>query len=141
MVRIALGRIGFEPDGLERLGDQAPMIALDAERAQRFGDDREHGLARVERGIGVLEHDLRLAAEVAHEGAAARVERLAIEGDAATVGFGRTQQQTQQRGLARPAFAHEADGVAGGDVEIDVRENRAAGRVAEMDVCGPGRGS
>src|SRR5690606_4308939 len=137
LVRIAAGGGSVETDRLQRLPDQAGVIAFDAQRAQRFGNDGEYLLARIERGIGILEHHLRLPPEPPHEGAVAWIERRALEGDPTAIGAGEPQQQAQQRGLARAGFADEADGVARRDLERDVLEDAAPGPIAETDSVDP----
>ena len=61
-MRIAVSIARLESDRVQRGRDRVRLVAGDAERPQRFGDDVEDVLARIERGIGVLEHRLHLPA-------------------------------------------------------------------------------
>ena len=66
-MRIAVGVIGGEADVPQHVGDAILDLARvgHAVQAQRIGERAAHGLARIERGVGVLEHHLHGAREAA----------------------------------------------------------------------------
>ncbi len=68
LVRVALGVLGAQADGLEQLEDALLALGLgaDAVDAQRLADDVAHAHARVQRGVRVLEDDLHVAAQALH---------------------------------------------------------------------------
>ena len=82
------------------------------EAPQRPADDLRHGLARVERGIGVLEHDLRSAAHARQRALRQAGHVLAGDADAASVGLLQAQDQAAERRLAGPRLADQADHLA-----------------------------
>ena len=87
---------------------------------QRLGDDVFHAVTRIERGKRILENDLQVAAEAAHFTRAGGEQVAAFEADAAGGGFNQAQDQAAQRAFARSGFAHQAEGLAGLNVERDV---------------------
>ena len=124
-VRVAVrGWSGSSPTDVQRRLDHA-RDGRPAMRSERSGSETmpEHVLARVERGIGVLEHRLHLPPIGAHEGAVARIERDAVEADAAGARPGEAEQQAQQGGLARAGLADQAD--AGARADGEARRRRA----------------
>ena len=58
----------------------------------------------------------------------------AVDQIAPRVGLAQLQQQLDERRLARAGRADDADHLAAGDVEADVREHRALGAVGEGDL-------
>ncbi len=88
-------------------------------RGQRLGDDAAHGLARVQRAEGVLEHHLEAGAGPAQRRRGQGMQVL--PGQAHRAGGGRFQRhhQPRQRALARAGFAHHAQAVAGAQLEAD----------------------
>ena len=79
LVREAEAEGRAEPDVVERLHDALLLVgeAVDGERLGKHAVDR---VARVQRGVGVLEHHLHAAGEGA---AARRRQRLAVDQDVA----------------------------------------------------------
>ena len=64
-MRVALHLVGRQADALEQRGDAlacAPSLRADAVDEQRLGDEVADAHARIERGVGVLEDHLHVAA-------------------------------------------------------------------------------
>jgi hypothetical protein len=95
--------------------------------AQRIGQGAPHGLARVERGVRVLEDHLNRAC-CFH--AVAPGNRLAVQGDAAMGRRDQTHDGQRQGGLAAARFAHQAQALAGLHVEAD-----AVDRLQNLDAA------
>ena len=99
---------------LRRRSAGVPM-AVDA---QPLADAVADELARVERGEGVLEDDLHAPP--------IRLQRLALQGrdvravedDPPGRGVDEPQQQSADGRLAAPRLAHQAEGLAAGDLEV-----------------------
>ena len=74
-------QLGAEADLLRELHD--PGLALGPAQPvrdrQRFGDDAGHGHARIQRALGVLEHDLEAPAEARQRLARGRPDIGAVE--------------------------------------------------------------
>src|SRR5438876_371501 len=86
LVRIAAEVIGAQPHRLEEVDDA--LLALLAGLGelvddQRLSDDRAHGHARVEGGVGILEDDLHVAAKVPQRALVEGGDVLAFEVDLA----------------------------------------------------------
>ena len=124
-------RIGFEPLGgrwdahqLEQLhGAGTGFGAAGLAMAQDGLDDLlSHGEGGIERGHGVLEdHADLVAANVAQGGGIERHQILAVEmsgaGFDAAAGLEQAQDGHAGDGLARAGFSHDAQDLAGMDVE------------------------
>jgi hypothetical protein len=124
-VRVAQQIAGIEPHQLEQLDH--PVAALSVrevlEADQRLGDERLDIHARVERGIGILEHHLHaapdalelVAAQLCHvDGAGAIVEQ-----DLALAGLDGAEDGAAGRGFAAAAFPDEAERFAAHDGQVD----------------------
>ena len=119
-MRKAEAEVGAEADILQRL-DDALLAVGEAVDGERLGQRLVHGVARMQRGVGVLEDHL----DAAREGAVARhADGLAVEQDAP----GRERRQpadgAQHRRLSRPGLAHDAEGLARRDGEARRRAPR-----------------
>ena len=95
------------------------------------GDAVLDGQPRVQAGVAVLEHHLRLAAEVL-QAQVARAHGRAVEDDLAGVGVDELHQQPRGGALAATAFADHAQGLTGHDAEVHAihRAHHAAARAA-----------
>ena len=84
-VRVAVGLLGPQADRGQHVRDACLDLGLvgDAMQAQRIGQRAAHGLARIERGVGVLEDHLHGAGQVLRSPALAAGHDLAVEHDAA----------------------------------------------------------
>src|SRR6266545_3866722 len=111
LVRVAHHRIGGQPDfGEKRVCALfAFRLACDAVHAHRLDQRLADPPARIERGIGILEDDLQLAAQLSHARVACRHHILALEDDLSGVGFDETQACTAGGRLAAAGFADEAE--------------------------------
>ena len=121
LVRVAVGVLGAEADLGHHVHDAGLDLGLvpHAVQAQRIGQRPAHGLARVERGVRVLEDHLHRARHLHAIGRRVAGDLLAADMDAA---FGRQQQAHDgecERGLAAARFAHQPQALAGLHVERD----------------------
>ena len=122
LVGVAVGVVRRQPHQVEQRRDARGDLRArrKAEARDRPPEQLAHGLARVERGVGVLEHDLR--------GAPHRLERalrlsrhdLARDGDRAGRRLDQAQDGAPERGLARAELADQPQHLAGRDGERDV---------------------
>src|SRR5208282_6462279 len=86
---------------------------------QRLADDVADSEARVERGVGVLEHHLELAPVGPHLAARQRIDALAVDADLARGRVEQFEDRLARGRLAAPALADEAQGLTRADVEGD----------------------
>ena len=84
---------------------------------QRLRDDAPHVPLRVQRAERVLEHELHVPPRVEQLAAAQGGQVGAAEHDGPGLGPGRLQDRPGERGLAGPGLPHDAEGLAGHDVE------------------------
>ena len=65
LVRVAVVVLGAQSDSLEELADLALQFLARGEpvKPQRVADDLSDAVARIQRGVGVLEDDLHLTAQ------------------------------------------------------------------------------
>ncbi len=87
-------------------------VGIQAIDVERLGDDVLDTLARAERGIRILEHDLDIAPAPAQRATAEAEQILAAERDAAGGRFGQAQQHASRGGLAAAGFAHQRQRLA-----------------------------
>ena len=121
-VRVAVERLGAEPDLERQLGDPFRQFAAagDAVIEQRLADDVADRQARVERGVGVLEDDLQLAPPAAASaGASGASMSLAVDADLARGRVDQLQDRLARGRLAAAALADQPQRLARGDVEGD----------------------
>src|SRR5829696_649219 len=121
LMRVFAHRLRAQADASEQLRDTLVLLptAREPEVLQRFADDRAGREAWVERGIGILEHELDLAPvpphrpriEVRHVGAA--------EQDAAAGRLEQLHHHLAEGGFAAAGFADNAERLAAPDVEAD----------------------
>ena len=86
---------------------------------QRLAQDLADRHARIERGVGVLEDDLRLPAERAQLVGVEREQVAALETDAAGIRLDQAQHQPADGGFAAAGFADQRQRLAGIDMEAD----------------------
>ena len=113
LVREAEARGAGQRHLVQRAGD-ARLGPADAVHQQRLGQDAVHGLARVQRAVGVLEHHLHRAVKGAVAPAAQRaaVEQHVARPALALAARHQPGQGAQHGGLARAAFPHQPEGGA-----------------------------
>ena len=122
LVRIAPDELGrVEPYHGEELARPIPR------RSRRYAvhlraehDGVLDGQARVERGVGVLEHHLHLPAELAKPGRVVRDDVASVELDLACVGADEVHEKARRRRLAASRFADDAEHFSGLNGEADV---------------------
>ena len=86
---------------------------------QRLGQDLADRHARIERGIGVLEDDLGVAAERAQPVGVEREQVAALEADTAGIRLDQPQHQPADGGFAATGLADQRQRLAGLDLEAD----------------------
>ncbi len=149
-VRIAHHRIVGQAD----LGEEGarPRLAFgivgDAVDAHRLDQCLADPAARIERGIGVLEDDLQLAAQRAHPCLAGGDDVLALEDYLAGIGLDEAEDGASSGRLAAAGLADKAEGLAvahgeGDAVEgthgDDARPRKAARHGEEFAQAGDGQ--
>ena len=141
-VGVAAAGIGGQADAGQQLlhAGAQPRAGHDAVHAQGFADGLLHRHAGVEGGERVLEHHAHLAVDPAQAGAAEpdQVDHLAIAGevaDGAAIGLQHADEAVAERGLARAAFADDAEVLALVQVERDALE-RGLGRFRAAEHAG-----
>jgi hypothetical protein len=87
---------------------------------ERLGDDVLDAEAGIERGEGILEDDLHIAAQPPHFAGAGGEQVAAFEADAARSRLKEPQNQPSQRALARSRFAHQSESFASLNVERNI---------------------
>ena len=107
---------------------------------QRLADDRADRHARVERGVGILEDDLHVAAQRAQRLAVERDDALAFEPHLARGRLDEPQDAAPGGRLAAAGFADEPQRLAGADLEADTvdRVHLLAGAARESAAARPG---
>ena len=94
-------------------------------------------LARVERGIGVLEHHLHLAAQLAELVMVGAGDILAFEPHLARRRLGQPQDRATGRGLAAAALADETKGLATADIEAHAVDRLDRFRAGPQEQAAP----
>ena len=93
--------------------------AVDVHRLAQRSTDRA---ARIERRIGILEHDLHLPAQRTHATSVCRENVLTSKQDGAGIRFDQPQDGAPGSGLSATGFADEPERLARRDRERDVGE-------------------
>jgi hypothetical protein len=97
-----------------------PLARFPAGRAVHEEVERHrvlHREARIQRGVGVLEHELHVAPQALHPRRRRPPDVLAAEGQAAGVRFDQAQEQPRQRRFAAAGLAHDPERFGRIDVE------------------------
>ena len=132
LVWIAAGVVARQADQVEQAVDfrrdrRSPVCH--AEPLHGTLQDDAHRLARIERGVGILEHDLGAAAEIpvglGLDDATAEAQRPGARGQ-------QPQQEPAERRLAAARFAHESHNLAGSDAERHAVHRQHAARLAQQ---------
>ena len=92
---------------------------------------------RVERGVGILEHHLKIAARAPQRAATQVEDALAGELHGPAVGLLGTDHELAERRLAAARLADQAERLAGIDIQRDVRDGFHGVHLAPEDQ--PGR--
>ena len=118
-VRIAQRMPGRQADLAQQLVDAPAQRRARRQpmQAQRFGQRLADGEARVQRGVGILEDDLHVAAQVAQRAAGQATHVAAGEADRALGGLDQAQYQAAGRRLAAARFPHQRQRLARRHVE------------------------
>src|SRR5262245_14726671 len=110
------------------------------EPLQRPSDDFAHRLARIERRIGVLEHDLSHAPHRRQAGLWRARDVLAGNTNVACVGIDETQDGATQRRLAGTRLADKTQDLAAADAERDAVDGADAHRSQHRSPAFKGEG-
>ena len=118
-MRIAPRVLGQQADDGQKLAGALLALGLgvQAVHGHRLDQDLAHGHARIERGVGVLEDDLHVAAQLAQRLLVEVRDLLALEAHRARRRIHQAQHQPAGRRLAAARFAHQRQGLAAGDLE------------------------
>ena len=116
-VRVAARKTRLEADQLQQFLDPraVPRPRHQVMQLERLAQDLADGHPRIERGVGILKDDLRLAAEAAELLGIHRQQIAAFEADAAGVGLDQPQHQPAHRRLAAAGLADQRQRLAGLD--------------------------
>ena len=134
------GGVGVEAHGVEDLADLGLALVGRADRpdVERLGHDLAHLAARVERGDRVLEDHLQLDPRRPQLVLGEAGELLPLEVDRPARGGRQLHDGAAGGGLAAARLAHEAEGLALGEVEADVGHRvhpaSLAGRELHLEV-------
>src|SRR5581483_806972 len=114
LVREPVRMLRRETDRAQELVDSLPaaVAPVRPRDLQGLADDVAHRHARVERRIGILEHDLHLAANGAHARAAPATDSAPVEVDATARRLDELENRARQRRLPAARLAHETDRLA-----------------------------
>ena len=114
LVREAVVVLGGEADPLEQLLHFAAQLGAAgfALQPQRLADDLADPLARVERGVGVLEDHLHLAPQRPHLAPREPGDLTALEADRARARLEQLQDRAARRRLAAARLADQAERLA-----------------------------
>ena len=140
-VGVAAHETRLEPDQPQQFLDPRAAFVRWHEVMQRqwLAEDLSDRHARIERGVRVLEDDLRLPAERAQCAGVEAEQVTAFETDAAGIRFDQAQHETAHGRLAAAGFADQGQRLAGIDVEADaVDRPDESGRPAEQIARRPG---
>jgi hypothetical protein len=110
LVRIAKAERGRQADRFDRRQDSL-LGSVEPVDARRLDQLRMHGLARMQRAVGILEDHLHALEEPP---AVALADHLAGDADGAIVASIEAGEDAQYRRLAAARFTDEAEGLAGG---------------------------
>ena len=126
LMRVAVGVLAVEPDALQQADDAVVAVLVvfgQLVDVQALADNIADGHARVQAGVGVLEHDLHAAAVGQHVDGDFLLfvkQHFAVVDDGATGGLIQAQQRAAGRGLAAAGLAHQAQRLAFADGKADV---------------------
>src|SRR5581483_5518738 len=132
---VAARKARLEPDQAQQFLDARAAFLGWHEVMQRQGlaEDLPDRHARIERGVGILEDDLRLLAERAQLIVVEGKQVAALETDAAGIRLDQAQHQPADGGLAAAGLADQRQRLAGIDVEADAVDGfDEGGRPAEQ---------
>src|SRR4051794_17156555 len=122
LVRVAIDEVGTEPDDVEQpLGGLAPRLSCpELVDDQRLGDDVADGHPRIERGVGILEDDLELPADLAQLLTLEPRQLLAAKTHRAGRRLEQLEDAVAGGRLAGPRLTHETERFPLADLERDV---------------------
>ncbi len=104
---------------LEQLDDAITDLPM-AERGvclKRLADNAQHTHPGIQRGVGVLKHDLHIPAHPSQPPARQAEHVCSLEEYLPTCGLDKTQETTSNCGLSAAGLTHEAKGCPAPDVE------------------------
>ena len=122
LVGVAIDVLGVETDEVEQLLHPLPTPTLGDDFAvdlEGLPDDVADRHPRVERGVGVLEDDLDVAAQLAHVAGGRLLHLQPLEDHLASGGFLQAHDQSSQGRLPTTGLADDAEGLALVQLERD----------------------
>ena len=114
LVRVAGRVLGAEADELEQLGDASRDVAAPARDRSGSATAAARSTARVERGVGILEHDLHAVSKRAERAARGVRDVVVVDADRAGGGLEQAHEQAGDRRLPAARLADEAERLAAG---------------------------
>ncbi len=120
---VALGVLRTQPDDLQQLHHTILDFCIRLAKTMELDDLGKHaadGDTRVERGIGILEDDLHLAAKIAQIVACHRRHFPSFELYRAGGRIHEPENRAPRRGLATAGFPHQSQGLPLADSEADI---------------------
>ena len=130
-MRVAVRVVRRQADEVEKGADLRLDLAggCKAEALDRPPDQLAHGLARIERGVRILEHDLRGSAHRNERALRLAGHGLASDADRAAIGLHQAQDRAPKRRFSRAGLANKPDHLAGRDlIDTSSTARRRAGR-------------
>jgi hypothetical protein len=116
--------VGRQVDAVQQVADPGTGLpGAHPVAEQRLGEGVPDGEGGVQGGVGILEDDLEIAAQLPAAGPAGLVDALPGEGDGARVDGDETEDGAAQGRLARPGLADQPEGLTRADVEADALEH------------------
>src|SRR5882757_2386203 len=119
LVRVALEMDDAEAHHLDQLAHpRRPRRARQVEmQAQRLVEHLANAHARIERGVGILEHHLDAPVDPRQETRRERQDRLAVDHHVAAARLDQPHDAARDRRFSRAALTHQGQRLAGGEVE------------------------
>ena len=123
LMREAVGVRGVEAHLRQQLLDAAVMVpAVQAVDHERLGERRPHRLARIQRGVRVLEHELHATTQGTKTRTLEPGDVVVAEPDRAAVARLQPGDAASERGLAASRLADEAERLPALDRQAHVRD-------------------
>ena len=139
-MRIAVGEVAVQPDRIHQLIDAVELLGTRPAGVfvQRLGDDRRHGHAGVEAGLGVLKDHLHRRAQLPEPRLAHRADLGPVDLYRALGDVVKPQHRAPAGRLPAAGFAHNAQRLALVDVERDAIDGLHGPHLPAQDAADDG---